>query len=64
MVKHIPPAGQSLIVGHTCTLNGECVCNPTRIVKTLASTSGKGGKHQGYRQQVSYQHHFIDKEQS
>lgn len=57
MTKHLPPKGQSLIAKHKASES--CPCNPEKIVKTIGRASGRGGSHQGYRTEVSFQHKIL-----
>jgi hypothetical protein len=59
MEKHIPPFGQSLIGLHT---GKDCKCEPRKITSHTAKSSGRYGKHQGYRSNVVYQHNLIEEE--
>lgn len=46
------------MVKHTATAN--CRCEPTKKVNRKQSTSGAYGKHQGYKQEVTYLHNFLE----
>lgn len=53
-------ADGSFGIGHITGTNAQnCACNPDRTVNYKARTSGRGGRHQGYTTQVTWNHNTL-----
>ncbi len=62
-IRHFPPAGQSLIEGHS-TNGGTCICKPERKVIYKQTARGRFGRHQGNTiAKIEWRHNVIERKQ-
>lgn len=36
-----------------------CPCNPEKITSRKQGASGRGGRHQGYKTEITYRHNML-----
>lgn len=61
--RHIPPAGESMILHHQGDEN--CPCKPRRVPQYKQSSRSRYGQHQGYQViRINWQHNPTVKEES